>query len=225
LLLHGRVFAKDTPISIKKEEPMSVTRLSYSPKQLADKLGVSVQTVQRWTDAGQVKAWKTPGGHRKIDAASADALIQSMRAAGGDEASKHSGNEPRDGFPSILLVDDDLAALEIVGLLVEEVYPDALVGTARNGFQALEAIGRATPDILITDIVMPHIDGLEMLRHVAGRAGRPSLIIATSVLAHEEVERMGGLPSGVVFMHKPLAPDALVGLLRSHRAKEEHRAK
>jgi excisionase family DNA binding protein len=202
---------------------MSETRPSYSPKQLADKLGVSVQTVQRWADAGQVKAWKTPGGHRKIDAASADALIQSMRAAAGDDASTsaHNGNAPRDGFPSILLVDDDLAALAVAGLLVEEVYPEALIGTARNGFQALEAIGRATPDILITDIVMPHIDGLEMLRHVAGRAGRPSLIIATSVLAHEEVERMGGLPSGVIFMHKPLAPDALVGLLRSHRGRTE----
>lgn len=202
---------------------MSENRRSYSPKQLADKLGVSVQTVQRWADAGQLKAWKTLGGHRKIEAASADALIRSMRATE-DGAPKRKVNAPSEGFPSVLLVDDDLAALEVAGLLVEEVYPGALIGTAQNGFQALEAIGRATPDILITDIVMPHIDGLEMLRHVAARAGRPSLIIATSVLAREEVERMGELPAGVVFMHKPLAPDAFVGLLRSHTARRERAA-
>lgn len=199
------------------DELMSETRRSYSPKQLADKLGVSVQTVQRWADAGHVKVWKTLGGHRKIDAASADALIQTMRAAGGD-APPRAGNGQRTGAPCVLLVDDDPAALALVELLVDEVFPDALISKARNGFQALEAIGRATPDILVTDIVMPHIDGFEMLRHVAAREGRPALIIATSVLAHEEVERMGGLPSGVVFLHKPLAPDAFVGLLRSHPA-------
>jgi excisionase family DNA binding protein len=48
---------------------MSETRRSYSPKQLADELGVSVQTIQRWADAGHLKAWKTLGGHRKIDGA------------------------------------------------------------------------------------------------------------------------------------------------------------
>lgn len=194
---------------------MSENHRSYSPKQLADKLGVSVQTIQRWVDAGQLKAWKTLGGHRKIEAASADALIRSMRATADGEP-KRNVNTPSEGLPSVLLVDDDLAALEVTGLLVEEVYPGARISTAHNGFQALEAIGRAMPDILITDIVMPHIDGLEMLRHLAARPGRPSLIIAISVLTREEVQRMGELPAGVVFMHKPLASDVFFGLLRSY---------
>ena len=186
---------------------MSENRSSYSPKQLADELGVSVQTAQRWADAGYVKAWKTLGGHRKIDAAPADALIQAMRPAG--------GGPPSDASPHVLLVDDDPAALQVAELLVEESLPEARISRARNGFQALQAMGRAMPDILVTDIVMPHIDGFEVLRHVAAQPSRPALVVVTSVLEQEELQRNGGLPAGVVCLPKPLDQDAFVALLRS----------
>ena len=39
---------------------MAENKASYSPRQLAEVLGVSVQSVQRWVDAGRLKAWKTP---------------------------------------------------------------------------------------------------------------------------------------------------------------------
>jgi len=48
---------------------------SYSTAHVAKQLGISVPTVQRWVDAGQRKAWKTPGGHRRIDADSAERLF------------------------------------------------------------------------------------------------------------------------------------------------------
>ena len=199
---------------VETATPMNENRRSYSPKQLADELGVSVQTVQRWADAGLVKAWKTLGGHRKIDAASADSLIQAMRTAGDDASAR--GRAVRPGAsPRVLIVDDDPAALQVVELLIEETFPGAQIETARNGFLALQALGRATPDILVTDIVMPHIDGFEMLRHLATQDSRPALVVVTSVLEHDDVERKGGLPPGVVFLHKPLDQDAFVALLRS----------
>ena len=49
---------------------------SYSTAHLARRLGVSVPTVQRWVDLGHVKAWKTVGGHRRIDAESAEDFIR-----------------------------------------------------------------------------------------------------------------------------------------------------
>ena len=187
---------------------MAESNASYSPRQLAEELGVSVQSVQRWVDAGRLKAWKTPSGHRKIDGASAQALIASMRS-GGDGAQA----EPS---PTVLIVDDDPAALELVEMLVEEAFPTARITKARNGFEGLRAMGRMTPDILVTDIVMPHIDGLEMLRHVATQPDRPGLVIATSFLQQDEVERRGGL-NGVAFLPKPLDPVAFLALLRAPR--------
>ena len=38
-----------------------------SPSEAADEIGVSVETVRRWIDAGHLEAWRTPGGHRKIE--------------------------------------------------------------------------------------------------------------------------------------------------------------
>jgi excisionase family DNA binding protein len=187
---------------------MGASNESYSPRQLAELLGVSVQSVQRWVDAGRLKAWKTPSGHRKIDGASAHALIEAMRSGGGAAAAQRS--------PRVLIVDDDPAALELVEMLVEEVFPAADIGKARNGFEGLRALGRTTPDILVTDIVMPHIDGLEMLRHVATQPDRPGLVIATSFLQQDEVEQRGSL-DGVTFLPKPLDHAAFVALLRAWR--------
>ncbi|XVJ69915.1 MAG: excisionase family DNA-binding protein [Rhizobacter sp.] len=48
---------------------------TYSTVEIARRLGVSIQTVQRWVDSGKLKAWKTLGGHRRIDAESAEALL------------------------------------------------------------------------------------------------------------------------------------------------------
>ncbi|MFL6696820.1 MAG: response regulator [Vitreoscilla sp.] len=187
---------------------MDEGKASYSPRQLAQVLGVSVQSVQRWVDTGRLKAWKTPSGHRKIDGASAQALIDAMRSAGGGAQGEPS--------PRVLIVDDDPAALELVQMLVEEAFPSASITKANNGFEGLRAMGRITPDILVTDIVMPHIDGLEMLRHVATQADRPGLVIATSFLQQDEVERRGRL-DGVAFLPKPLDATAFLALLRTHR--------
>jgi len=189
------------------EQRMAESKVSYSPRQLAEVLGVSVQSVQRWVDAGRLKAWKTPSGHRKIDGASAQALIEAMRSGGGGAQDEVP--------PRVLIVDDDPAALQLVEMLVEGAFPTAIITKARDGFEGLRAMGRVTPDILVTDIVMPHIDGLEMLRHVATQADRPGLVIATSFLQQDEVERRGEL-RGVAFLPKPLDATAFLALLRTY---------
>lgn len=194
---------------------MGAGKSSYSPRQLAQELGVSVQSVQRWVDAGRLKAWKTPSGHRKIDGASAQALIDSMRAGTGDTPASTQASQATP--PRVLIVDDDPAALELVEMLVEEELPQAIIAKARNGFEGLKALGRTMPDILVTDIVMPHIDGLEMLRHVAAQPDRPGLVIATSFLQEDELQRRGGLSADVAFLPKPLDPAAFLALLRRRR--------
>lgn len=178
----------------------------------ARRLGVSVQTVQRWVDLGRLRAWKTLGGHRRVDLKSVEALM----------ASRHEALTPPAGaggraLPGarVLVVDDDAAGRELLAALVTHALPAAKVSQVASGFEALIALGLETPDILITDLMMPGMDGIEMLCSIAGAGvARPASIVAVSSHTLDELAARGRLPDGVSFLPKPVEPDALAACLR-----------
>jgi excisionase family DNA binding protein len=184
---------------------------SYSTAYVAERLGVSIPTVQRWVDAGHINAWKTPGGHRRIAADSADALIASQQ--------RQSNGAAEGSGTTVVVVDDNPDDRDLLAAIVHEALPRAALRSYENGFQALVAIGREPPEIVITDIVMPHMDGLEMLRQLATEAAvRPRLIVAVSANADRDGAPLVVLPAGVHFVPKPLRPEALIALLRGATA-------
>lgn len=76
--------------------------------------------------------------------------------------------------PKILIVDDnDLMRTLLRGMLRGEEYQ--VVGEARNGLQAVEAVQRLTPDIVCLDVMMPEMDGLEALQ--AMKQANPKLVV------------------------------------------------
>ena len=90
-------------------------------------------------------------------------------------------------MPKVLIVDDEpLVQIGLKSMLGSD-FPDMeVVGTSSNGEQALELIGRLKPDIVITDIKMPRMSGLELLRESRKRFGPvPVFIILT---AYEEFD-------------------------------------
>jgi len=194
--------------------PLRLPR-SYSTAHVAERLGVSVPTIQRWVDAGHLLAWKTPGGHRRIDADSAERLFAAQRNNGASiQDGKTAVGAPR-RRPSVVLVDDNPDDRDVLSAVVQAALPDADLHVYENGIQALVAIGQSVPTVLITDIVMPHMDGLEMLRQLASRCVvRPELIVAVSSNRDEHGAPLDVLPAGVHFVPKPIEPAGLVALLR-----------
>jgi len=185
---------------------------SYTTIEVAKRLGVSLQTVQRWVDAGRLKAWKTLGGHRRIDAASAEALFRTQSSA---ELS--AAGEPARAacIHRVLIVDDNPLDLELMAAFVRRTLPDSAIDLATDGFQALLWVGKAMPDILITDIIMPHMDGFEMIRALAEESSRsPATIVAVSSLSPSDLAARGRLLPGVHFMSKPVDQERLAALLR-----------
>lgn len=65
--------------------------------------------------------------------------------------------------PTILIVDDEEAVLKTVRMLAEEAGYEVVV--ANSGKEAISAATAWSPDLLITDIFMPHMDGLELIQH------------------------------------------------------------
>lgn len=176
---------------------------SFSTAHLARRLGVSVPTVQRWVDLGHLKAWKTVGGHRRIDAESAEAFIRSQ--------AQQRGGEAETPF-SVLVVDDNPDDRDLLCALVEMAVPKARVIVADNGFDALIEVGKAMPDLIVTDITMPHMDGVEMIRRLSAQGGdsRPPAIVAVSAHSAAHVESLGGLPAGVRLLAKPVEAERFV---------------
>ncbi|MEO5689815.1 MAG: response regulator [Burkholderiaceae bacterium] len=184
---------------------------SFSTAHLARRLGVSVPTVQRWVDLGHLKAWKTVGGHRRIDAESAENFIRiQTQQRGGEAMDAASPAEAVVPF-SVLVVEDNPNDRDVLCALVEIAVPGARVIVAANGFEALIEVGKAMPDLIVTDITMPHMDGVEMIRHLSTQGdARPPAIVAVSAHTPAHIEKLGGLPASVTLLAKPVEPARFV---------------
>ncbi len=83
----------------------------------------------------------------------------------------------------VLIVDDEPPARERLGRMLVELPDVAVVGEAGNGADALEACSRLLPDVVLLDIRMPGMDGIEAARHLNALEEPPAVIFVT---AHDE---------------------------------------
>ncbi len=173
--------------------------------QAAKRLGVSPQTVQKRVDAGFLPAWKTVGGHRRLDADAVERMVVSRRSPGlAAEARK----------PSLLLVEDNPVTAAMLEAQLRELRPDADVRVFADGFSALLDAGRQVPDLLITDIDLPGLDGLAMVRQLRENPStQPMRIVLVTSHSATELSRFGSLPEGVPLLHKPVSNDALASAI------------
>lgn len=121
----------------------------------------------------------------------------------------------------ILLVDDEpLVLVGIQSMLKWEDYDAEIIGTARNGAQAMEFIEQQKPDLIITDIKMPVMDGLQLLAAVREKYGRPPLfIILTSFEEYQYVKTAINLQAVDYLVKLDLDTQSLVQALR--KAQEQ----
>lgn len=176
-----------------------------STRDAAKLLGVSLRTVQLWVENGELQAWKTVGGHRRVSLQSVRQLMQArqtMPAA------------TRQAF-RVLIVEDDPNLLSLYRLTIEgwEMAPQIL--TASNGFEGLIEIGKSKPDLLITDLMMPGMDGFELIRRLKASPLYSALhIVVVTGLEKTEIQRHGGLPKSVTVFAKPVPFPELESLIR-----------
>ncbi len=184
-------------------------------REAAELLGVALRTVQLWVEAGTLSAWKTAGGHRRIDRASVDAVLKQQSSARQIPASAESVKGPF----HILVVDDDATMREIMVTVIRSWNLPVTVSTAEDGFAALLCIGETHPDLLLTDLVMPGMDGYRMIRHLRAMPEAHLIdVIAISGQDPAEVFRAGQLPTDVPLLSKPVPFDKLHALLQERIA-------
>ena len=70
------------PVSVPPAQPRNERQLVFTSSQAARYVGVSLATVRRWTDAGHIDCYRTPGGQRRFSRAQLDEFIASMQRSG-----------------------------------------------------------------------------------------------------------------------------------------------
>ncbi len=73
------------PVSVPPAQPRNERQLVFTSSQAARYVGVSLATVRRWTDAGHIDCYRTPGGQRRFSRAQLDEFIASMQRTGAAE--------------------------------------------------------------------------------------------------------------------------------------------
>ena len=182
-------------------------------REAGEKLGVAVRTVQLWVEAGLLPAWRTAGGHRRIARDAVDALVaQRAQMSGSVQA---SGGKPPT-LTRILVVEDDPTMLRLTVQVIMAWKLPLELRTAANGFEGLLRIGEARPDLVITDLHMPGMNGFQMLNTLKrpGSGYETLKVVVVSVLSAQEIADGGGLPSGITFLPKPVHYGELEALVR-----------
>jgi len=169
--------------------------------QAAKYLGVAQSTIRKWSDVGRVPAFYTPGGHRRYRRSDLDTFLERSGPGGRDQAG-----------PTVLVIDDDPQVRELVRVNLElEGYSGVEAGSADEGMEALE---EETPDMILLDVMMPQVDGWEMLQRVQqrfGPGGIPVVIFSGKPEAGEEAESRGAQG----FVGKPFDLQRLIDQTKS----------
>lgn len=114
----------------------------------------------------------------------------------------------------ILVVDDTPANIDILLMVLGDLYQ---VCVATDGIQALEAIDREKPDLIILDILMPRMDGYEVCRRIRKDPDFKDIpIIFVTSLANEGGETFGFELGAVDYIVKPFSPSVVQARVKTH---------
>jgi CheY-like chemotaxis protein len=121
------------------------------------------------------------------------------------------------GRDGVLVVDDDEAIREMMATLVE-VDLGLVVREAEDGAAAIALICQTLPKVVVTDVRMPNVDGVELvrrLRNFAATRSLPILIVAASIEARNEAMRAGADD----YVDKPFDAELLLGKVRARLSR------
>ena len=202
----------------------------YTTIEVAKMLGMAVRSVQLMVDRGDLQAWKTPGGHRRISRASLERWLQGSRSGVRAEAAgRHEGDagtgtgrestrRMRLGQrpPRLLLIEDSTHFQNLVALLLKQKFPGLEVHVASDGIAGLASFGQLQPDLLVVDIMLPSIDGANLITGLRSHSlfGQCKLIVLTAL---DEAQRApyAFVLDQVPVVHKPRLVTDLPPLIES----------
>lgn len=155
----------------------------YTTGEIAALCHVTINAVKKWIASGKIEAFKTPGGHFRVNHEDFMAFLE-----------KYKLDVKEDIFPErkkILIIDDEQDIVEFIKGALESMDKGFLIETAGDGYEALIKVGDFKPELLVLDIRMPKIDGFEVCRRIKGdNSTRQIKILAVTAYGSDDIEKI-----------------------------------
>ncbi|HTH13766.1 MAG TPA: response regulator [Spirochaetia bacterium] len=192
--------------------PSTQKQRVFSALEVAKICGVVNQTVINWIRAGHLKASVTPGGQFRIYPDDLKTFLDSKGMRVPEELQALVVSEE----PSILVVEDDRVYNELLRAQLQRAFPSAKLLAAFDGFEAGSSLGVQKPRVVVLDLNLPGVNGLELCRRIKDEPGfdRPIII---GITASDDPSLEGQLLAlgADAFFRKPFDVEALVSVIRS----------
>jgi CheY-like chemotaxis protein len=113
----------------------------------------------------------------------------------------------------VLVVDDELTVRRLVQLNLERA--GFRVTTANDGMEALDSVAADRPDLVLTDITMPRLDGIELVRRLKGNPETQSIPVVMLTAKAQDADHFEAERSGADrYLHKPFHPLRLLETIK-----------
>ncbi|NLV41346.1 MAG: response regulator [Candidatus Hydrogenedentes bacterium] len=178
------------------------SKQSFSTSEVARFCHVTADTIRKWAEAGRIRVFKTPGGHRRIRR---DDLMRFLR-----ENSIPIHEDLDNSGVRLLVVDDEKAVISVIRRFLERSSTPFQIEVAMDGFEAGRLVATFRPDVIFLDLRLPGIDGFEVCRRIKTNAESSSshVLAMTGYYEGEVAQRVIELGADML-LQKPFTPDDL----------------
>lgn len=183
---------------------------NLTTQDVATRLGLAVRSVQLMVDRGELQAWRTPGGHRRIQGESVEAWLRSRQRGGPAPIPAAVPDRPR-----VLLIEDSVHYQTLVRLLLEQQLPEVELAVASDAVAGMVQFGQRRPQVLVVDILLPNLDGASLIASTRSHAMFQDckLLVITS-MDEEQLAPYAFALQGVPVVHKSRLVTELPARLR-----------
>lgn len=166
--------------------------------------GVGINTIKRWLQKGELKCLVTPGGHWRI---SEPEFLLFLK-----EHNMKPLQAKLDNAYKILLIEDDIAMCSLIEEALELAPFNYSFDYAEDGYTGLIKVGSMQPDILILDIMLPEINGLELIQRIRATelGNKPRILVITGAGDRRLVRRGLEKAEPDIILFKPFAVEDLI---------------
>jgi excisionase family DNA binding protein len=181
-----------------------------TPNEVASLLMVSPITVRQWAQKGILEAQTTAGGHRRFSRDVVEAFARGR------------GLRFPDAGQRLLIVDDDRDLNSFLVALFEANAPDLEIYSAHDGFEAGRRMQAHRPNVVLLDVMMPGMDGVEVCRSLKADPQTAHVrVVAMTGYHTPEIENRMLAAGAQVLLRKPFSSEEVLRECGVATAREE----